>query len=787
MMTPSATPRARPRTLGAELGEVLPGALLLLLMTGSVVYALSVSGWGPGLEVLRPIALLGLLVGVIFARLRWLPGWLAHLLSSALALTWAVQLIGGLMDERLTTWRDRGTDLLIRTLIWLRVLGSGGRGEDILLFVVALCLLCWALAYGTAWAVLRRGVVWRPIVVNAVVALVNYTYVLPKPTLAFFVFLAAAMLLLVYQHILQRQALWDAEQIEYPDLLPVRFLWSAAVVCGALIAITATLPGNVSIDRATRTWELLSGPFRAARASWEDMFSTITAPPGAGSGAFTSGTAALGGARQLGDEPVMEVRSTEYDYWRAVAFDTYEARGWQNTVGEQARATLGAATREQARTPRAADEPIPLAETRARREVVQTFSLARDRLDDLIMVGGAARRVSVPTLVEHNYLLDNGGSRPNFDETALLVAQPQLRAGDTYSVTALVSFADVTSLRGAGIEYPEWVRERYLQLPETVSARTRDLAARLVAERGARTPYDVAIAIQDYLRTLPYNENIPSPPPGADPVDWFLFEQREGYCDYFASAMVIMLRAEGVPARWVRGYAGGEFDAERGVYVVRESVAHSWPEVYFPGFGWERFEPTPASYTSLPNRPLTSVFGEEAEGAAGGFIPDVPDPARFENLDEGLGSSSAPRVIEASPPPRADLGRPLATLAVVVGFVALAAGALYGRWRYETRGLSRAGAAFAGMELLASWAGLGQEPHRTPREYAMHLGAALPAHRQTIARIADAYAAERYRPSGGAPPALPDDEAQRELRLALMRRILTGLADRLPQPRVRKR
>jgi hypothetical protein len=187
-----------------------------------------------------------------------------------------VQLLGDLMDERLDTWRDRGTDLLIRTLIWARVLGSGGRGEDILLFVVALCLLCWALAYGTAWAVLRRGAVWRPIVLNAVVALVNYTYVLPKPTLAFFVFLAAALLLLVYQHVLQRQAHWDAEGVEYPDLLAVRFLWSAALVCGVLIALTAMLPGSVSIDRATRTWELLSGPFRAARASWEDMFSTIT-------------------------------------------------------------------------------------------------------------------------------------------------------------------------------------------------------------------------------------------------------------------------------------------------------------------------------------------------------------------------------------------------------------------------------------------------------------------------------------------------------------------------------
>jgi transglutaminase-like putative cysteine protease len=781
-MVTAASAQARSRSLTSELGEVLPAAVLLLLMTGSVVYALSVSGWGPGLDVLRPVALLGLLVGIIFARLRWLPGWIAHLLSGALALTWVVQLIGGLMDERLATWRDRGADLVIRILIWGRVLGSGGRGEDILLFVLALCLLCWALAYWTAWAVLRRGQTWRPIVVNAMLALVNYTYVLPKPTLAFFVFLGAALLLLVYQNVLQRQAIWDAQRVEYPDLLPVRFLWSAALVCGLLIVLTAVLPGSVSVDRATRTWELVSGPFKAAREGWEDMFSTITAPPGAGSGAFTSRGATLGGARQLTDEPVMEVRSTEYDYWRAVAFDTYGAEGWQNTVGEQARAALGVSTPEQARTPRDPGEFNPAEDIRARRPITQTFVLAKDRLDDLVMVGGTARSVSVPTLVEHNYSLSEVWRTPNFDETALIVTTERLRAGDTYSVTALMSFADVSSLRASGAEYPAWVRERYLQVPATLSPRLRELASQIVAENGAQTPYDQAVVIQDYLRTLTYNESIPSPPQGAEPVEWFLFEQREGYCDYFASAMVLMLRSQGVPARWVRGYAGGEFDANRGLYVVRESVAHSWPEVYFPGFGWERFEPTPASYTNLPQRPLTSEFGEDNDVLAGGFVPDQAGPERFEEFNEFDEIPAAP--IGGAMTGTSPWAQPLAIGGSLIGLLALVAAALYGRWRFESRGLSPAGAAYAGMALLASWGGLGQDAHRTPMEYGESLGAALPAHRHTIRRIVGAYAAERYS-SAHRSDALPTDEEQQELRVALLRTIVANVGERLPKPRER--
>lgn len=788
-LTTSAN-RPAPREWSRELAEVLPGFLLILLMTGAVVWSLSVSNWAVGLEVLRPMALLGLVLGAIFARLPWLNPGLAHLLSGMLGFTWAIHLLGDLMDARLITWRDQATDLLIRGLIWARVIGAGGRGEDILLFVFVLCLLVWLLAYSTAWMVLRRGWTWRPILLNALVALINYTYVLPKPTMPFFVFLCAALLLLVYQNVIQRQALWDARQIEYPDLLPLRFLWSATFVCGLLIILTAFLPGEVSIDRATRTWTMLSSPFKAAREQWEDMFSTITAPPGAGSGAFTSRGAALGGSRQLTADAVMEVRSLEYDYWRAVAFDKYTGQGWQNTVGEQARAALGVGAPEQARTPREADEPLPVSPGQGRREVVQTFTMKSDRLDDLVMVGGTPYQISLPTLVEHNYALSGGVSVPNFDELALVVAQERLRAEQVYTVTALMSFADVASLRASGNDYPQWVRERYLALPETVTPRTYELAARLIAENGALTPYDQALVIQDYLRTIPYSESIATPPPDADLVDWFIFEERTGYCDYFASAMVVMLRSQGIPARWVRGYAGGEFDTERGLYVVRENVAHSWPEVYFPGFGWERFEPTAASYTVVPSRRLTANLGSDGSDAGGPLAPLTPDPGRFDELDEGLDQIPVPGILQTGETSGTfgnvwSLG-PFGMILASLGLLALA---LYARWRYELHGLSQVGAAYAGMALLARWSGLGQAEQVTPAEYGALLAAALPEHQATIVQLARAYAREQYggpaQATGqlfrGARVDLPSDEARKALHRALVRRIFTALPDRMSQ------
>ncbi|RPI31651.1 MAG: DUF4129 domain-containing protein, partial [Chloroflexota bacterium] len=106
------------------------------------------------------------------------------------------------------------------------------------------------------------------------------------------------------------------------------------------------------------------------------------------------------------------------------------------------------------------------------------------------------------------------------------------------------------------------------------------------------TAYDRAAAIEAYLRTFPYTLDLPAPPLGRDVADYFLFDLQRGYCDYYATAMVVLARAAGLPARIVTGYAQGNYDSRQGGYVVTEADAHSWVEVYFPGVGWAEFEPT---------------------------------------------------------------------------------------------------------------------------------------------------------------------------------------------------
>jgi hypothetical protein len=168
------------------------------------------------------------------------------------------------------------------------------------------------------------------------------------------------------------------------------------------------------------------------------------------------------------------------------------------------------------------------------------------------------------------------------------------------------------------------VRQRYLALPVSVTERVRQLALDLTLS--LPTPYERARAIEAYLRRFPYTLDILAPPADRDVSDYFLFDLRRGYCDYYATAMAVLARAAGLPARLVVGYAAGNYDQATDRYVVTEADAHSWVEIYFPTVGWVEFEPTgarPSIEYSRPARVVSPSFPEEQQPlapAAPGFF-----------------------------------------------------------------------------------------------------------------------------------------------------------------------
>jgi len=178
------------------------------------------------------------------------------------------------------------------------------------------------------------------------------------------------------------------------------------------------------------------------------------------------------------------------------------------------------------------------------------------------------------------------------DETGSLHNPQNLSVPFAYDVVSDAGLPRAEELREASTAYPEAIRLVYLRLPHTIDLRVSELARTVTAS--AANNYDRAVAVQSYLRNnFQYTLDPPEIEP-ADPVGSFLFRSKSGYCEYFAAAMAVMLRTLNVPSRLVNGFQTGSYNRIGKDFVVRARDAHSWVEVYFTGFGWIPFDPTPA-------------------------------------------------------------------------------------------------------------------------------------------------------------------------------------------------
>lgn len=338
------------------------------------------------------------------------------------------------------------------------------------------------------------------------------------------------------------------------------------------------------------------------------------------------------------------------------------------------------------------------------------------------------------------------GQLPVYDDVETIRARSALGEGDSYTVNGLASTASADDLMQAGIEYPTWVKDRYLEVGTTVTERTILLAQEIAP--ASMTPYERAKAIETYLRaTITYETNVTQPPAGADMVDYLLFERQQGYCTYSASAMAVMLRAVGVPARVVTGYYPGDYDDAEGGYVYRQENAHAWVEVYFPGYGWVAFEPT----SSQPTRALGEDPTSQDTDAAAPIVPTTQ--ATEATVEPTATPEVAPIADENLPDVQIETGASESSArAWIIGGIALAVGgvALIGwfSWNRGLRGLSPVGALFVRMTRLGKFAGVRASPTTTPQEFAESFGARVPAAKEQVTRIVQVYEIEQYGPDG---------------------------------------
>ncbi len=244
-----------------------------------------------------------------------------------------------------------------------------------------------------------------------------------------------------------------------------------------------------------------------------------------------------------------------------------------------------------------------------------------------------------------------------------------LNPGDAYTAVGLVSNASVDDLDAAGTDYPSWVTDRYLQLPDDLPPAVSNLAHQLTqADRVSdSSPYYKASVIEGYLRSFPVELDDKAPPSNSDAVAYFLFDRQRGHPLYHASAMVVLLRTLGVPARLAVGFALPQvINNVDFAYHVDGRNAQAWPEVYFPGFGWIPFSPSsayPAATTSpaidSPAGPAGPISPQELLDMFPNACPrrrrDTASKPRHVTGGERLRWADAPVVDRAAAGPRGAL------------------------------------------------------------------------------------------------------------------------------------
>ncbi len=719
-------------------------SLMIFIVTGSINEA----GYDQDLASLIVVSFGALVAGLFIAKSHF-PGFLAHLISLIYAVAWNAWLISARLPETFTP-RDKLLEMGYRIADWVRETVIGGAlGTDPLMFTVVMSILAWLVAYLAVWCAFRAHSLWAALLPSSLVLTINLYY--GPERIGFFLvpFALLALLFTARLTLYLYEQDWRSHRIRYSPDMSYTFLRYGSILALVGVILAWVIPTAATNERVEIFFSRFNEPWERVKSEWIRMFSTLQSERAQPSCASFGGSLALGGAVSLGNATVMDVRSPVGRYWRAAVYDRYMGDGWLSTGTQSLFLDAGTSPENQV-------------EYEARRIVTQTFTLYLPGTTQLYALGQPAR-FSLPVKADVVQVAGDGGM-PAVETIAMVASRYKLKESESYMAISTVASAAVEAMRQAGEDYPQWTA-RYLQLPDTVPQRIFDLAAEITADYD--NAYDQATAIQNFLRDYSYNEKIQDPPADVDRVDYFVFEMKEGYCNYYASAMAVMARAVGIPARVVAGYSRGEFDHDLGIFRVREHNSHAWVEVYLPRFGWIEFEPTASEPVIVRPRDVGDsrpVAADESQYWQD-YLDDIPRDDLFGGGTFDQEAFDAYLVQQK----RAQQMRTLTRVGVVL---AVGAAIILGAWWLGRRQMNEEHPAHTYYERMvrqAGWWGLKMHPVQTPFEYSRQLSSAIDDDEagKLVGRITGAYVGERFGRKN--PSRFQPDFAWRDLRSTLVR------------------
>lgn len=759
--------------------------LLTLALANSTVSA----NWVPASASLTLVALAGAVLLGLAALIRPLPGslpLLIGLLAAPFVAEWASY--GALLHAHPG---DPGDPLGLARAWWPRLL-SGDAALETAPYLYLLNLGFWLIGGWLAWCSLR----WRqPLLGVAPGAVVFAANLLNFPeqqngyVLSFLILTFTLLLWTTYQRSLESagrrrvrlsgDARWD-------------FWESGVLVLVGLVLLGLFLP---PLSTADRTIDLQNSAFRG----WADLQERLNHPLPLGSGATSGNSIGFTSDVRMGG-PIQRTGGVVFTYkFDSVYGGPSYFRGLN--LSRTGRGPGGPEWRYsemvQPPVPVARDGAIPYAENykeQAQAGVRMQMLKPPGAAQDLLFYPGQLQKLDRGAVALSSRGFGEPAPSRGLNTLDRLSATGQQGGSGSYHVATVYSTASEDELRAAGTDYPAWLEPyrsfanayqpsqaaaiptRAYRRPEVLQ-HIAQLAQQVTA--GKTNPYDQAQAVEAYLRST-YTYTLSPPPPGnADPLDYFLFTGKQGYCEYFASAMGDMLRALGLPTRLVNGFGPGTYDDRLDRFVVKESDAHTWVEAYFPSYGWIPFEPTPdgqyfpiqrasaganCAPGSIACDPNTAGAGNGSVAPTPRIAPGLLDP----NLNgvTGAGGAAGSRFPAPSP-----LFLLVLVLLLMLAFLLL--------MRYLRPGT--AAGAWSRTRRLAALAGIRGSPGETPLEFGRRLARDMPEAAGPAGQLADRFTLAAYAPRELAEAAEDSAlEAWLELRPLLLRR----LRDRLTRRRV---
>lgn len=715
------------------------------------------------------------LVGVALAKSR-LGHYAGHLIGALVGAAFLLNAVSTSVS-RAPSLVGRLQDLNLSVSTWIEeVIVIGTRSDETSIFLLIIGALVWGAGQFSAYAVFRRHKPLPAVLLTGSMLLLNVAITTRDEYVHLIVFVAAALVLLIRLNLLDQTREWRARGMRDVADVSQAFMRNGAAFVAVAIIASITLAANASSAPLSRAWHSIDDDLLEVGYAINRWLGGVSGSARGPNILFTP-SQTIRGVWESSSELVFTARASDgaEHRWRGATYDSFDGNTWQQLDRQShlvdAGADLLAGTSER------------ITQADSRHEVEVTV-VPVDYGGDVIVAPESPQSVD-----QQSELQVNGPGGPFVAAKLVFGVQPDV----PYTVTSLVrdrrgsEALTAGDLIAAGTNYPGWV-DRYLAIrPDSVGNLVRETAAQVVESlpRNQRDPYHIAVAVQDYLYQsggFVYSTDVRGLcEDNSRLVDCFL-EVKRGYCEYFATAMVVLLREVGIPARYVLGYLPGQEQSD-GSWRVDRSAAHAWVEVYFPEHGWVAFDPTPGNAengqeptrlpTGDPNATPPRAFGQgELEGEEGefpqdgdGFIPGAEPPA------------------VAPPPPPADL-------APVLTIIALASAALLLAGVAALRRIPSAEPeiAYRGVTRLATRLGYGPRPAQTAYEFAAGLGALVPVASGDLTLIATAKVEATYgRRTPGMTTRRSLGAAYRRVRLGmlrlLMRRPRLGLRPRATRSR----